>query len=108
MSVKYTYVGPGKFLNVPAEDLTEEQFERMPADLRRIVLHSGAYEPVGNDEQGTPLDKMNRSELESMAIEAGIDADDAKKAKNIAALIELIESQTAPLDEQSDPKKGGA
>lgn len=49
MSVKYRYVGPGEFMNVPATDITEDQFDRMPADHRRIVLRSGAYEPVKSE-----------------------------------------------------------
>lgn len=54
----------------------------------------------GDAEHGTPLSKLSRAGLESMAVEAGMSAEDAKKAKNIPALVEFIESQTAPLSEQ--------
>lgn len=53
-----------------------------------------------DEPQGTPLAKMKRVELEEMAVLAGMSAEDAKKAKNIDALVAFIEEQTAPVEDQ--------
>lgn len=42
----YTYKGPGRVYGVPARDITAEEFEALTGRQRRVVLHSGWYQPA--------------------------------------------------------------
>lgn len=53
-------------------------------------------EETHEESQGTPLDKMKRADLEEMAVLAGMPEEEARAAKNMGALVEFIESQSAP------------
>lgn len=42
----YRYIGDGFAYAVPARDITADEFDALDGRQRRIVLHSGWYEPV--------------------------------------------------------------
>lgn len=52
----FTYKGPGRVYGVPAHDITADEFERLDGKQRRVVLHSGWYEPAKAKSKAAPKD----------------------------------------------------
>ena len=44
--MKYRYKGPGRLYDVPAKDMTEEEFAAMPLTSQRRARESGLYTEV--------------------------------------------------------------
>lgn len=61
-AVAWRYTGERRWMAVPARDITAEEFERMPADRRRIILHSGDWTPV--EPASEPVDEYDEEEGE--------------------------------------------
>ena len=66
-TVKATYVGEGEYLDqIPARDLTEEEFDALTIEQKYAVAKSGLYELEGGElpplEDAAPVDEAPTEE----------------------------------------------
>ena len=67
--VRYRYVGPDRFANVPTEDLTDEMFDRLPLEARLDVEANASYQLVEDvDLESFKLDEL-RERAKALAVE---------------------------------------
>jgi hypothetical protein len=89
----YRYVGTDTFHGVPARDLTEEEFGRLPILRQLDVQANASYELVED------LTHKTRDELISLATQVGVE--EPEKLKNKDALVAAIEAAQQGSEEQS-------
>lgn len=76
----YKFVGDRGFSRLPTGPIDNDAYQALPADLKHIVLHSGAYEPMTDAEI-----KKHKADIEAAAKAAEEEAakatdQDAEKA----------------------------
>mgnify|MGYP000098961534 CR=1 FL=1 len=65
VTVTYYYIRPGHFIpGIPTLDLTEEQWNSYPADLREAALANDLYQRVEEPVAVTPVDETPLDETE--------------------------------------------